>query len=690
MKSEVSERYTLILEPISKRVNVPKNSSIYDALLALNYPISALCGGKGTCGKCIIKTIENESNLSPPTKNEIKQLGRNKISEGYRLACESYILGTSRIYLTESFIAQRNRILIDSDLQNLRIQNNIELQTDIKKLKIKIAKANLAEPRNDFQGLIDSITMAYKQNDQNKERFQINQISVQKESSDNLKSKAYVNSHRFVDDRFFQISKKLPEIMRQNNGEITAYFRRIDSDKWKLFDVDSYDPNDRIFGLALDVGTTTIVGYLINIESGELTAISAILNPQVAIGEDIVSRITYIKDNDAQQKAQDLLIKGINQILKDCCKKSSITENSVKDIVVVGNTGIHHMLFGLPSQYLATAPFVPVFKAPLNISAVSIGIHANPNVNVYSPPVIAGYVGTDTISCVVASRIDKFKEYSLLIDIGTNGELILGDENGLVSGSCAAGSALEGAQIQYGMRASEGSIESVVIDPDTLDPKLGIIGNISPVGICGSGLIDVVAEMLRTKIITRAGKFNSKSKTIYENRRIVKKNNEYHYILFNRKWDGEYIYEGKSVDEITVSQNDIRQLQLAKGAFLSGIKILLNNENKSKNSIKRVVLAGAFGTYINKKNAAFIGLFPDINLDKIFQIGNAAGLGAQLCLKNTELRNFANEIAYKIKYHEIASSPLFQKEYAYSLYFPYYILEDFPSLFEEYKEIPFR
>ncbi|KON26970.1 hypothetical protein AC481_06050 [miscellaneous Crenarchaeota group archaeon SMTZ-80] len=328
-----------------------------------------------------------------------------------------------------------------------------------------------------------------------------------------------------------------------------------------------------------------------------------------------------------------------------------------------------------------------------NISAGVLGLNCNPNVNVYSPPVIAGYVGTDTIGCIVSSRIDTFEKYSLLIDIGTNGELVMGNKNGLVTGSCAAGSALEGAQISCGMRASEGAIESVYIEKQSLEPSLRVIGETHPVGVCGSGLIDIVAEMLKSKIITRAGKFNMSSEKVKNHRRIIHREDGYYYIIYKSEWDDQYLQiepSIKNLNEISISQKDINQLQLAKGAFLSAANLLLNMEKKNQNELEQVLLAGGFGTYINKENAAFIGLFPEVESKNIFQIGNSAGIGAQLFLKDFEKRNLANEIAYKIKYYEIASSPLFQKEFAFSLYFPHYELDKFPSIKEEYRELPLK
>ncbi|MFX0043503.1 MAG: ASKHA domain-containing protein, partial [Candidatus Hodarchaeota archaeon] len=245
----------------------------------------------------------------------------------------------------------------------------------------------------------------------------------------------------------------------------------------------------------------------------------------------------------------------------------------------------------------------------------------------------------------------------------------------------------------HGMRASEGAIESVKIDRNTLEPSIGVIGNISPLGLCGSGLIDTVAEMLKSNIIMRTGKFNIKSKKVMNHRRVIRREDGYHYIIFKAEWDnGQYQKNSNdnTTKEITISQKDILQLQLAKAAFLSAANLLLEMDHKKTESLEQVLLAGAFGTYINKENAAFIGLFPEVDQNYIFQIGNSAGIGAQLFIKDIEQRDLANRIAYEIKYREIASVPSFQKEFTFSLYFPHYNLDRFPLIKQEYDNIQLK
>ncbi|MEX2683969.1 MAG: ASKHA domain-containing protein [Candidatus Sigynarchaeota archaeon] len=665
--NDFTERCVLIIEPVSKRLNVARGRSVYDALVAMSFPVGAFCGGRGTCGKCKIRVVETETHLSPPTELEINKLGTQAIKDGFRLACQAVLQGDCRIYLTDALLPKGNRILVDSDMSHLGIKIEVKANPLVFSRHIVVPSASIEKPIADFSRLLDALA----------------------QDSD----RSFLTN---IDDVGYNLAKVIPNFLRQSNGSVTAYLHVSDNAKSpRLFDLVPGHKGDAIYGIAIDIGTTTIVGYLINVVSGEQVAISAMLNPQVAIGEDVVSRITYVVRNGAQSKAQALVVEALNEIIADACKKGGILPSDVRDIVVVGNTAMHHLFLGLDARYLAVSPFTPVFKAPANIRACQLGLTCNPNANVYMPPVIAGYVGTDTIGCIIASRIDMFDKYTLLIDIGTNGELVLGNKAGLITGSCAAGSALEGAQISFGMRAAEGSIEAVKIDPATLDPTLQVIGNTTPIGICGSGLVDITAEMLRARVITRSGKFNTKSEDIMKNPRITRIRDEYCYVLFDPAMDSHRIqgFDGKLNDSartITVSQEDIRQIQLAKGAFLVGALLLLEKDGKKPSDIEQVILAGAFGSYINKENAMFIGLFPEVSIDHVYQIGNAAGMGAQVCLKDIGLRKIANEIAFTARYHEISAAPTFQVDYAHALYFPHYKLSYFPKIALQYEGIPER
>jgi uncharacterized 2Fe-2S/4Fe-4S cluster protein (DUF4445 family) len=343
---------------------------------------------------------------------------------------------------------------------------------------------------------------------------------------------------------------------------------------------------------------------------------------------------------------------------------------------------MHHIFLNLNPVSIGLSPYVPVIQKGLNSNASEVGLKINKNGNIYTLPLIAGFVGADTMGLIVSSDIDSQDKLTLAIDIGTNGEIVIGNKGLVAAGSCAAGSALEGAHIRDGMRAASGAIDTIKIEPESLESSYTTINNKKPIGICGSGLIDLVAEMLKSNILTRSGAFN---KDLNNSKRIKKSEKEYYYIVAEA-------HETPNKKEIRISQADIRQIQMAKGAFYSGTQLILNtlnNHNNSEMPIEQVFLAGAFGNYIDKENARFIGMIPDLPNDKIFQIGNAAGVGAQYCLINKNLREKAEKLARKVKYVEIAIQPNFQREYAEAMYFPHMNLENFPSL-KEYEGISKR
>jgi len=373
-----------------------------------------------------------------------------------------------------------------------------------------------------------------------------------------------------------------------------------------------------------------------------------------------------------------MVVEALNEIILKNCAKAKIQSNQIYEATIVGNSVMHHISLGLNPINIGLSPYIPIVQHGLNVKSKELNLNISRQGNVYILPIIAGFVGADTMGVILSSHIDEEKDLTLIIDIGTNGEIILGNKKILATGSCAAGSALEGAHIKDGMRAAAGAIDCIKIDPKDFSASYTTIKDKKAIGICGSGLIDAVSEMLKSKIITRSGNFN---KEFVGHERIVKSDKNIEFIIARKD-------EKNLIKDIKISQKDIRELQMAKAAFYSGTKVILKYLNVNR-EIKQVFLAGAFGNYINKENAKFIGMIPDIPSEKIFQIGNAAGIGAQNCLLNKELRNKAENLLKNIKYIEIATKQEFQKEYAEAMYFPHLNLDYFTSL-KEYTDIPKR
>ena len=419
------------------------------------------------------------------------------------------------------------------------------------------------------------------------------------------------------------------------------------------------DIGQKIYGIAVDIGTTTVVNYLIDMETGELIDIESILNPQIRYGEDVISRITYSMKNGVNI-VQKSIVDGINLMIGMLCERNSIPYESIYEMTVVGNTAMHHIFLSINPKSLSTSPFTPVISSSIDIKARDLGIKINPSGNIHILPIISGFVGADTVGVLLATQIYKNNEISLAIDIGTNGELVLGNKDIMVSCSCAAGPALEGGHLQFGMRSSTGAIESAFIENNTFKTFYKTINNGKPRGICGSGIIDIVSEMLRVGLLDLSGRI------IDRDHERIRKNSS--------TGQKEYVIEWKENTEIgkdiVITASDIREIQLAKGAIMTGIIILLEKLKITADEIENLYLAGAFGNYIDIKNAIRIGLIPEISLDKIKPVGNSAGEGAKISLISKEKRIEENSINKKINYIELAAEKNFNKEFVKSLSFP--------------------
>jgi uncharacterized 2Fe-2S/4Fe-4S cluster protein (DUF4445 family) len=436
------------------------------------------------------------------------------------------------------------------------------------------------------------------------------------------------------------------------------------------------DQVDDLYGIAIDVGTTTIAAYLCNLKTGELIATQSMMNPQVVYGEDVMSRITYtVTHPDGLEKVHQSIIDALNQLTGAVAKRSGLSSDDILELTIVGNTAMHHLFLRIDPRYLAVSPFTPVIHRSMDIKARDLGLKVHDSANVHILPIEAGFVGADNVGVLIAEEPYRQDAMVLIIDIGTNGELVMGNRRRLLSSSCATGPAFEGAHIRFGMRAAPGAIERVSIDPDTLEVNFKTIGedtwqseskSASAIGICGSGIIDAVAELFRNKIIHQSGRF---SESVPSSRlRISDQGPE-----FVIAWRDET----SIAKDITITQQDIRNVQLAKAALYTGAKLMMKKLGIEK--LNKVILAGAFGTYINTEAAMILGMFPDCDLRNVFAVGNAAGDGARIALLNRDKRVEADEIARKVEYVELTIEKDFQKEFIDALAFPH-AKDPFPHL----------
>jgi uncharacterized 2Fe-2S/4Fe-4S cluster protein (DUF4445 family) len=638
----VNNRYKIIFQPSGRRGEVKDGKTILEAARELGVSIENVCGGKGVCGKCKVRIEEgyfakygvNSSIKSIETTGTANEefLTKKQLKENCRLACQSLIHGDVVVFIPEE--SRKKRQVIRKEATD----RNIKLLPAVKKFYIELKPASLHDSLGDFERVAAEL----------KKKFKLNNLVID-----------------------YPVLLELQNVTRKGGWKITVSV-------WKDKEIIDVEPGkvDNGYGLAVDVGTTTVAGYLCDLKTGEVVASSAMMNPQVAYGEDVMSRISYaVKGNSSLRHMSRSVIKGLVQIAQRTAKQAGIRHTDIIDMTIVGNTCMHHIMLNIDPRYLGKTPFAPSLHHSLDIKARDLKITIAKGAYVHVLPIEAGFVGADNVAVLIAEEPYNQDEMLLIIDIGTNGELILGNRKKLLSTSCATGPAFEGAEIKHGMRAAPGAIEKIRIDPETKEVQFRVIGNehwntetkhINARGICGSGIFDAAAQMFLAGIIDKSGRFNTKLKSS----RLKKTSKGPEFIIAR---DAETAIEG----EITVCQKDIRAIQLAKGAMYAGAKVMMNKLGIEK--IDGVILAGAFGSYIDKESAAVIGLFPDCSLEKVQAVGNAAGDGARIALLNTDKRKEADVMARKVEYVELTVAPEFNDTFTKAMTFPH--AEDkFPHL----------
>jgi uncharacterized 2Fe-2S/4Fe-4S cluster protein (DUF4445 family) len=461
------------------------------------------------------------------------------------------------------------------------------------------------------------------------------------------------------------VLQTLPDIARRADWDLVAVVWRGET----VIDIRPAIEHHRVLGLAVDVGTTTIAAYLTDLDSGEVVATESAMNPQVAFGDDVIARLYRVAhDPGGLAELQRVVVAEVNSLAAKAVERSGAELSDILDVVVVGNTAMHHLFLALDTRPLGVAPFAPAVQSAVDTRAASVGLDFHPCCRLHMLPVEAGFVGADNVAVLIAEEPYKHDEIPLIIDIGTNGELVLGNRERLVSTSCATGPALEGSHIEFGMRAAQGAIERVRIEPGTLDVRFKVIGlgdwhvnypvaDVGARGICGSGIIEAAAEMLKAGVILPNGNLDP---ALQHERVILEDGKPRKFVI---AWPEETAI-GRS---ITVSLKDIRAIQLAKAALRAGAEILLRTYGIERPD--RVILAGAFGTFIDRHHALAIGMLPAVDPDAVTSVGNAAGDGARFALTNLGKRREADWVSDRVEYVELATDPDFQREYVKAMYF---------------------
>ena len=638
----------VIFMPSGRRGSIEDGTTVLEAARQLGVKIESICGAKMTCNKCLIRVEEGNfakhgiysaaDHLSAPGEGEL-QLLEKLDSLDSRLSCQARILDDVLIFVPEESRGQKQII------RKSATERAIDIDPAIRQYYVEVTPAILGEHRGDWGRLQDALA----------ETWDLHNLQID-----------------------LRVLQQLQAALREEAWAVTVTIWQDLRHAWHVIDV---QPGyvEGAYGLAVDIGSTTVAGYLCDLRTGAILATESTMNPQVAYGEDLMSRISYaIENKDGLEKMHKAIIDTINRLAARAAREAGLRTRDIYEAVFVGNTTMIHILLDIHPVEIGGAPFALANRDAMDLTANELGLHLHPGARVHVLPAEAGHVGADNVGALIAEESYKREEIILLVDVGTNAEIVLGNKDWMFSASSPTGPAFEGAQILHGMRAAPGAVERVRIDPQTQEPRFRVIGeerwsnewDLSPdadladqpatlaAGICGSGIIEVVAELYMSGVLLANGRFNPTCSSPRLHR------------------DGSNVaYELATAEETTsgrplmITQRDVRNIQLAKAALYAGAKLLMKRAGIEK--VDKVILAGAFGSYIDTTHAMVLGLVPDCDLEQVFAVGNAAGDGARIALLNKKKRLEAQELVEWVTYVETAVDPDFQAEFAEAIHIPH-------------------
>ena len=673
-----SDKAMVIFQPSGRRGEVPKGITLIEASRLLGVDIEALCGEKKVCGKCVVRiedghfekfgVTSSQLNVSAWQEEEEKYINADRREKGFRLGCVATVKGDLLVFVPEE--SRAGKQVVSKAARDIPIDHN----PAVRLYYVEVDPPTFEEPTADFERVCRALERDYGLSD-----LTIDIVAL----------------------------RTLPNVLRDGNWKVTVSV-------WNEKEVIRIRPGkeEHVYGMAIDVGTTTVAAYFCDLATMEVVDTVSMMNPQCKYGEDVMARITFhMTSPDGLKRMSDDIIEGLNDLIDQAVantyppkkkkkkKKGEegpdefvevpeegktylrLNREDIEDITIGFNTAMHHILLGLNPEFVGMAPFPPVIHHSMDIKARDLGINISPSSYLFVLPNEAGFVGADNVGVLIAEEPYKHEENQLIIDIGTNGELVLGNRHKLISSSCATGPALEGAQLSFGMRAAPGAIERIEIDPETREVNYKVIGRdawrkysepkeMKAKGICGSGILDVLAELYRSGVITKSGVFNKKGLQDCPRFRINPDNRQPEFVL---AWAEE-----SSIDkDIVISQKDVRQIQLAKGALYAGCKLMVKRMGLEK--VDKVKIAGAFGTHVDRTKALIMGLFPDCEIEMIQSVGNAAGDGCRAALLNVKKRVEANWCARNVEYIELTVEPTFQQDFMEAMQLPH-MTDSFPHL----------
>jgi uncharacterized 2Fe-2S/4Fe-4S cluster protein (DUF4445 family) len=636
--------HTIKFLPHQREISVQSGENLIRAAMDAGIHINASCGGEGVCGKCriIVESGQVEGGIS-------EQLSPADRENGYRLACRSTITqdvvvrvpvesAVDASVLSQRYVPRRTASIQQMDLNDLKEQGLF--LPPVEKVYIELPEPNNQDHLPDVTRLVSHL-------------------------------KLHHDEHRLTVS--LPVIRKIPDVLRKDGFRVTATLARpvMDSGKTEIINVQPGDTTARNYAIAMDIGTTTLYGQLIDLKSGEVLSEHGDFNGQISYGEDVISRIVFAEKEGGLDRLHKVVAETINTIMAKIVRRAKVDPDDIAAITLAGNTTMTQLLLKINPRYIRRSPYVPASTLYPPIRAVELGLNLSDHVTALVYPAVSSYVGGDIVAGVMGSGMYLDDRLTLFMDIGTNAEIVIGNRDWLACAACSAGPAFEGGGIKFGMRAAKGAIEDFSLDPATWEPMLMTIGSVRPKGICGSGLIIMTAVMFELGLINNLGKFNRELATD----RIRDDAGVWEYVL---AWAGE-----TQIDrDITLTEIDIENLIRAKGAIYSGCMTLLNEVGMSMQDIDHIILAGGFGSYVDLEKAMTIGLLPEIDPEKVTFIGNSSLMGAKMSSLTNRIRKDVVEVTRSMTNFELSETPSYMDNYVAALFLPHTDINQFPRLRE--------
>lgn len=637
--------------PWGTRASPSEGQSLLDVAEDAGVGIESLCGGEGLCGTCKVVVDEGEECLSEPTEADELLLSDSQLDRGYRLSCRAAIESASVSESAEDATGREDLVVtvpeVSRNTGGIVLTEGTEFEIDldpaVRQYHLELDEPTLEDTVADRERLLEGLVDGYD---------------------------------LCLEEIDYEVVRDLPSRIRERSVDGRLEVTATIYDECEVIDLTPGVREER-YGLAVDVGTTTLAVYLVDLRTGDVEAVSSQLNPQTAFGGDIMTRIRHTRNTDGGlEELQSAIVEGVNECIAEVTIEAEVDPEHVYESVFVGNTAMHHLFLGIEPSYVAGSPYVGANHAPIEVKAREVGIDINPAGYLYWLPISGGWVGPDYVSVLLVSGHYRNDETTVCIDIGTNGEISVGNRDALWTTSAPAGPALEGAEITHGIRAQDGAIEHVAVDAETFEPEVETIGDVPPSGICGSGVIDAVAELFEVGVLDRRGKFREEA--LGHDRVRPNDDDVVEYVLV---WN-----ERSAIDsDVVLTQNDIREIQMAKAAIQAGTLVLM--DELDIDDVDRVVLAGGFGNYIDPTSARTIGLYPDTPFEAVESLGNAAGIGAQLVLLDRDARREAERVVECTEYYEIAGTDVFRDAFLESMYLPHRQFDRYPRVRDRLESI---